>query len=196
MDDEVKRLRASLLRKLRVRVKDGEEAAERHILLSVRFHRAAGLNQTEHGETRGWVQFFEEHFPKRSQWRPDDAERLWEHWRLGLVKWESPRSGVMMTHAQPEAHWHRLPDETLCVNLESMWDDFEASADSFVTLLRADDVRRAQAVERWRKRQWVVREIKIPIARVTAAASMSSSRVIMPPTRTVSGGAAPPPEEA
>ena len=196
MDDDVKRIRASLLRKLRVKPKDGEEAAERHILLAVRFHRAAGLNQTEHGETKGWVQFFDEHFPKRPGWRTDDAERLWLHWRLGLVKWEAPRKGVTMTHGQPEAHSYREPDGTLCIDLESMWDDFEAAVDSFARRLRVDDERRAHAVERWRKRQWTVRHLVVSEARddlgvvsaSTASSTTMSTTINIPPAPSVSTG--------
>jgi hypothetical protein len=198
MDDEVKRLKASLLRRLRIAPKNGDEAAERHILLAVRFHHAAILNQTVTGEGKGWVEFFKDHFPKRSSVRlPDDADRLWLNWRLGLVKGEGPLSGVTMTHGQPEAHWHREPDEALCIDLESMWDDFEASVESFAALLRRNDQRRERAVARWRNSEWAVRRLKVPAGRDDlqhVAVSTAMSSVLTTTPNRPAGRDAPPPE--
>lgn len=161
LETSLEAIRESLLRGRPVDLgpEDGETAFERHILLAVRFHRAAGLNQTETGERAGWRQYFEEHFPKRPEWEQGDAIRLWENWRVGLVKLETPLSGVMITHGQPRAHWYRVGG-MLCINLESMWDDFEASVESFLTLLRRDEERRAEAVRRWRERSWTVRHFE------------------------------------
>lgn len=161
--EELGELRESLLRNLRVQLghHDGDLAFERHILLAVRFHRAAGLNQTVTGEQAGWVQFFEEHFPKRAEWLPADAKLLFRKWRIGLVKHEAPLSGVTVTHGQPVAHWFREPDGTLCIDLESMWDDFAQAVASFIRLLERDEHRREEALDRWRKRGWTVRKLSI-----------------------------------
>lgn len=170
-DPDLQGIRDSLLRGLRVELgpEDGDVAFERHILLAVRFHRAAGLNQTVTGEGLGWQQYFDEYFPKRPEWVPEDETRLWTDWRVGLVKWETPKRGVTVTHGQPEAHWYREPAGTLCVNLESMWDDFEESVESFVDLLERDDARRAEAVGRWHQRSWTVRRLEITPMRLTHA---------------------------
>ena len=164
LEETLSKIRESLLRGLggKLRPDQGEAAFERHILLAVRVHKAAGLNQTVTGEGKGWCQYFEEHFPKRPERRPEDAKLLWDDWRVGLVKWEAPKGGVTVTHGQPEAHWYREPDGTLCINLESIWDDFTTSVESFLALLRQDEGRRAEALRRWRERSWVVRQLVIP----------------------------------
>jgi hypothetical protein len=184
--DELKAIRQSLLRRLRVPVgpEDGEEAFERHILLAVRFHKAAGLNQTIGGEGRGWCQYFDEHFPKGALWNSGDAQILWEDWRVGLLKWETPKSRIAVTHGQPEAHWYREPRGTLCINLESMWDNFESSVASFLGLLQQDDARRAEAVTRWKARSWIVRQLEVgssPYDKFTSGASVGSASAIAPP---------------
>ena len=86
---------------------------------------------------------------------------LFEDWRIGVVKHECPLSGVTVTHGLPQAHWYREPGGTLCVNLESMWDDFEQAVASFVRLLERDEPRRVEAINRWRKRAWTVRRLVV-----------------------------------
>ena len=161
LETSIDEIRRSLLGGLRVELgpEDGEAAFERHILLAVRFHRAAGLNQTVEGEGKGWCQYFDEHFPKRSEWKPEDARCLWKDWRVGLVKHETPLKGVMITHGQPRAHWYRVAD-SICIHLDSMWDDFGSSVESFLALLRRDEERRTEAVRRWRERSWTVRQLE------------------------------------
>ena len=70
LEETLSKIRKSLLRGLgdQLRPDQGEAAFERHVLLAVRFHYAAGLNQTVTGEGNGWSQYFEEHFPKRLEW--------------------------------------------------------------------------------------------------------------------------------
>lgn len=84
MDDDIKAIRMSLLRRLGTGAPlgpdEGEFAFERHILLAIRVHSAAALNQTRSGETKGWIEYFEEHFPKPSGWNA-------------------------VTHGQPKAHF-------------------------------------------------------------------------------------------
>ena len=180
--DDIDGVRESLLRGLRHALgpSEGDEAFERHILLAVRIHKAAGLNQTVIGEGKGWVQYFEEHFPQGRN-SPVDAQCLWEDWRVGLVKNESPRLRVSITHGQPWLHWYRETPASICVNLESMWDDFEASVESFVALLGQDDVRCAEAVTRWRARSWTIRQLTsgptahLPVLSYSTSATFSAS---------------------
>ncbi|MEX2644660.1 MAG: hypothetical protein WD249_00190 [Gaiellaceae bacterium] len=187
--DDIEPIKKSLLRGLRIPLgpKDGDAAFERHILLVVRFHRAARLNQTVTGEGKGWAQFFAEHFPKRPEWRDSDADLLWTDWRVTLVKDETPASGVTVAHGEPHVHWHREPTGTLCVNLESMWDDFERSVESFLSLLQRDAERRKVAVQRWQSRSWTVRPLAFaPVSGdlvrfTTSAAHSVTATAIGPP---------------
>lgn len=194
LDADLLAIRTSLLRGLRPRKplgsSDGELAFERHILLAIRFHKAAGLNQTRKGEGVGWCEYFDEHFPKRPGWSVGDAKVLWDDWRVGLVKWETPKSRVTVTHGRPDAHWHREPDGTLCIDLESMWDDFTRSVDSFVGLLARDEQRRDEAVRRWNERRWIVRHLVVESPRffnLMASAASSATAMAPPP---------PPPPDA
>jgi hypothetical protein len=51
------------------------------------------------------------------------------------------------------------PDQRLFINLESMWEDFERSVESLITLVSSGDERRRRTLESWRQRQWSVQEI-------------------------------------
>lgn len=153
-------LRSSLLRNLRrdLGPEDGEEAFDRHILLAVRIHRAAGLNQAKaDGEGDGRRRYFVDYFPEGRN-SVEDANYLWKEWRTRLLKHESPRG---ITHGQPHAHWQRLPEGGFCVNLESMWDDFEHSVEAFVEALKTDERRRAMVMQRWRDRAWTIRDLPL-----------------------------------
>ena len=158
MTDELEQLRTSLLRGLRVDLtpEQGDEAFERHQLLAIRLHRAARLNQTGKGEGAGWQQYFDEHFPRGGT----HAGLLWENWRVTLLKDEMPGEGVVITHCRPDAHWQPVePGGRLCLNLESMWDEFEASVDHLVESLRSDAARRKVVLKRWRERRWRVETV-------------------------------------
>ena len=72
---------------------------------------------------------------------------------------------VALTHGQPGVHSYRESSDSLCINLESMWDDFEASVDSLMDLLDEDARRCAEALERWRARSWTVRPLVVPTTR-------------------------------
>ena len=127
-DAELESLRGSLLRNLRRELgpQEGLEAFECHILLAVRIHRAAGLDAREsRSGGQAWRRYVVEYFPPGRNAR-SDADFLWTEWRTRLVKHESPRG---ITHGQSHAHWLPLPEGGFCVNLESMWDDFEYSVD-------------------------------------------------------------------
>jgi hypothetical protein len=178
MDAELELIRDSLLRRLRVELgsDDGEAAFEQHLLLIIKIHKLAGLNQTVEGEGAGWRQCFQEHFPKEGKpWRAKDAQMLWEDWRVGMLKWETPKRRVTVTHGQPHLHWVREPDGTLCVDLESMWDDYEAMVASFLTLVERDPQRRAVAVWRWHERRWSVRRLSVSTPHLAISASYSAT---------------------
>jgi hypothetical protein len=55
---------------------------------------------------------------------------------------------VLVTHGQPKAHWLRDTTGCLCLDLDSMWTDFAASVDAFVTFLETAPNRREIALER------------------------------------------------
>jgi len=193
LDTDLDGIRHSLLRGLRppgpLGPEDGELAFERHILLAIRFHRAAGLNQRARvgEEGKGWRQYFNEYFPKRRGWKQGDEQLLWTDWRCGLVKWETPKSKVAVTHGQPDWHWHREPSGTLCINLESMWLDFETSVERFLAALRDDDERRGEAVRRWRERSWTIRPLEVashPSGLTIATSTTQSASAIAPSNRT------------
>ncbi len=157
---ELLRLRDSLLHNLRRHLgpEDGDEAFDRHILLAVRVHRAAGLNaRKSEGEGAAWQRYFVDYFPAGRN-SPTDADFLWREWRTRLLKHESPRG---IAHGQSHAHWHPLPGGGFCVNLESMWDDFEYSAARFLEALQADESRCEVVLRRWRERSWTVRPIPV-----------------------------------
>lgn len=151
-------LRSSLLRNLRrdLGPEDGDEAFDRHILLAVRIHRAASLDRAK-ADGEAWRQYFIKYFPAGHNSHAD-AQYLWREWRTRLLKHESPRG---ITHGQPHAHWLRLPEGGICIDLESMWDDFEHSVEAFVRALKADEPQRAAAMQRWRDRAWTIRELPL-----------------------------------
>lgn len=75
-----------------------------------------------------------------------------------MLKHECP---VAVAHGQSGAHWYRLPGGAFCVNLESMWDDFEDSADRFVEALQVDEKHCAEVLQRWRDRSRTVRRLPL-----------------------------------
>jgi hypothetical protein len=160
MTSELSELRRSLLRNLRrdLGPTDGDLAFDCHILLAVRIHRAAGLNQhSSDGEGDGWRRYFVDYFPEGRN-SPDDADYLWREWRTRMLKHESPRG---ITHGQSHGHWCPLPGGGFCVNLESMWDDFEDSVGRFIQALEANAPRGELALKRWRERSWTVRSLPV-----------------------------------
>jgi hypothetical protein len=160
ISDGLDELRASLLRSLGepLGADDGEAAFDRHILLAVRIHRAAGLNaRAREGEGKAWTRYFMEHFPVQRNSK-EDAEWLWREWRTRLLKIESPRG---IAHGNAFAHWCPLPEGGVVVNLESMWSDFSVSVDHFVAELRQDASRRNVVLERFRERLWSIRSVPV-----------------------------------
>jgi hypothetical protein len=172
-DVELEELREELLHELRRELtpQQGFEALECHQLLTVRFHRVSRINAPAAGERKGWHQFFHEHFPRGKE----HAELLWVRWRNALLKDAYPGPGVAISHGQAHGHW-QLTGAGLFINLESMWDDYEQSIDSMISMLDADDARRAKSLEWWRGRRWTVQVVHVPAVYLggTGAASAAS----------------------
>jgi hypothetical protein len=175
---ELEALREALMFGLRVdlpSVNPGYAAFERHQLLAIRFHRASRLNAPGATERQGWLQYFDEHFPRGRA----HGLRLWEDWRGRLVKDEFPGKRVAVSHGQPHLHWKLVdPEQRLFIDLESMWEDFERSVESLMELLGSDDDRRGKTLEKWRRRQWSVQQVVFSEpkpAGVTSTASVASS---------------------
>jgi hypothetical protein len=186
--DELDLLRASLSRGLAfdLSADQGDEAFERHQLLAIRFHRAARLNVPAGiGERNGWCRYFDEHFPRGGE----HGALLFDKWRCTLVKDERPGGGIVITHGQPEVHWLQT-DRGLCINLETMRDDFVASVDHLIGACN-DEERRAATLEAFRNRQWSVQSVTAtrPMTRLlmperlqtfSASASHSVATAIVP----------------
>ena len=75
-----------------------------------------------------------------------------------MLKRESPYA---ITHGQSGPHWYRLPGGGFCVNLESMWDDFEYSVDRFMGALQTDMRRRKTVLRRWHARSSTIRRLPL-----------------------------------
>jgi hypothetical protein len=139
-----------------LRRRDDELVFERHQLLVIRFRAAVRL--TQGGKAKGrdrWVAYFRDHFPRGGE----HARLLWARWRKPLLANEPPGPGVIVTHGRPDAHWqHALVGQrpALVVDLESMWDDFEQSVESFLDACRGDEQCAAQALRRCSRRPQVV----------------------------------------
>jgi hypothetical protein len=156
--DELGALHESVTRSLGPALgpEDGDVAFERHKLLAARIHQAAGLAQTGKGDGQGWIQYLTGYFPAGRRGEAD-AKLLWDEWRCPLLKEGRPGTGVSITHVQPHLHWKRERGGGLCIDLESMWADFEYSVDGLVAFLKAEPGRAKIVLERWRKQSWTVR---------------------------------------
>lgn len=184
-DRELADLRDALLRRLCVDLRPDHvhDEFERHQLLAIRIHHASRLNaRPGQGERAGWKRYFAEHWPRGDE---KQALLLWEHWRCPLVKDECPGPGVAISAGQPHGHWKVVePRGMLYLNLESLWDDFKQSVESFMLLLADDPERRRVALERQAKRRYTVQSVTIaeasagmfvtgfvPVASASASAS-------------------------
>jgi hypothetical protein len=179
-EQELDALRNALLFGLRASLPaqdPGYAAFERHMLLAIRFHRAARLNAPWETERQGWLLYFKEHFPRGDE----HALRLWDDWRGRLVKDEFPGTLVAVSHGQSRAHWILVePGQRLFINLESMWDDFERSVESFMQLLASDEERRGKTLEKFRRRRWTVQQVfsTKPPAVTTTTASLGFTEIV------------------
>ena len=96
------------------------------------------------------------------------------------VKDETPGAGVAIAQGQPDAHWQPAgPERKLFLNIESLWDDYEAAVDHFIDACGKDEALRTRALTRWPKRQWTVQLLQVVdpnrFALIAAQASASSS---------------------
>ena len=117
---------------------------------ATKIHRAALLNQTGSAQGKGWIQFLSAYFPAGRNGE-GDAQLLWDDWRTGLVKDRAPEGGVSITHGHPEQHWKLDGYGALCIDLESMWVDFEYSVNRFVEALEGSKRHAEIVVARYRK---------------------------------------------
>jgi hypothetical protein len=149
-------LRDQLLAGLREELgpQDKIRAFERHQLLAIRFQRVARLNSpAKDDDGDGWRRYFREHFPRGDA----HAHLLWHDWRTALLKDDAPGPGVAITHGQLGPHWTFVhPGQQLCINLESMWTDYEESVDHFIAACANDSILRQRALSRWVKHRWTV----------------------------------------
>ena len=152
------------------------------MLLAVRIHRAVRIIETGNGQQESWVRYFGNYFPTGRN-GAEDAKLLRVDWRTSLLKDETPGHGVAITHGQPPAHWLREGGtQALCINLESMWDDFEASVEKAFRYLRTDSERQKIAVERWRSRLWTVRQLNlVPLPLSFSTSAAYSATAMAPP---------------
>ena len=152
---------------------DGDEAFTQHLLLTIRIHRAALLNKSKTDrDGEAWGRFFREHFvPPVDE---DVSRLLWREWRTKLVKEDTPGRGVAITHGIPQIHWKQDARHGLCIDLESMWSDFETAVDHFLSSLRADSKRRRVVIERWKQREWRVVSF-VPAETVSQSASLPTA---------------------
>jgi hypothetical protein len=97
-----------------------------------------------------------------------------------------PGRGVAITHCQPAAHW-QMTELGLCVNLESMWDDFESSVDRFIGSLARNGDRRTRTLEFFDKTRWTVQAVEITVPTARVIRRLGGSQIITP---SVSAGSA------
>jgi hypothetical protein len=98
----------------------------------------------------------------------------------------TPGKGVLITHGRPDYHWQHEVGGALCINLESMWNDFVYSVEKMVEGLRANPGRRNIVVDRWRNRSWTVRPFRVePVGAVAVASvpAVSAATVMAQPGR-------------
>jgi hypothetical protein len=134
-------------------------------------------------ETAAWVRYFEAYFPVGRN-DPEDARLLFGEWRTHLLKDDSPGPSVALTHGQSPIHWQRNDSGQLCINLESMWEDFDASVDAFIGCLRNNPERREIATRRWREQIWEVGNFTPAEASATVISSQTAlSYSALPPTK-------------
>lgn len=129
-----------------LRPDQGREAFDAHRDLATLIHRAMRLDaHRNESETDAWVRYFAEHFPAGAN-DPGDARLLFAKWRTCLVKDSTTGAGIAITHGQPHVHRKRDAAGRLCLDLESMWAEFEHSIDQFLAYLHAHPDRRKIAV--------------------------------------------------
>ena len=181
MPDELDVLQASLLHRLRLPdplgPEEGDAAFDRHVLLATKIHRAACLNLARN-DGKGLIRFLTTYFPDGRN-GPQDARLLWTNWRVGLLKDRAARAGVSLTHGHPEQHWKPDDHGALCIDLESMWDDYEHAVNQFVDALATDEVRADRVLTRYRERTWTERPFML-LPHMTGPAGKSRVMTLLP----------------
>jgi hypothetical protein len=186
MEDELRSLRAQLLahRSEPLEPSQGAEAFQQHKLLAATVHQASKLDARAHeSETGAWLRYVTSHFPAQRN-SEQDARVLWTDWRTSLLKHGAPGPSVLITHGQPAAHWLRDGSGRLCIDLESMWDDFAASVRQFVAFLRTPPDRREVALERALRSH-----VTVEIVHLTSISAPASGWAGPPSTFTAPTGA-------
>jgi hypothetical protein len=176
-------LRDSLLRRSCPEVHDGEEAFDRHLLLAVMLHRVSRLHKSSaENDTQGWISYVTSFFPPGRDGQRE-AFDLWDKWRCTLLKDEQPV--IPVSHGQSHGHFRRDVHGRLYLNLEDLWADYEHSVKGFIEHLREHDDRREVALDRWRKREWRVEEVRFadepPNEYVDTTASVATSTLVISP---------------
>jgi hypothetical protein len=115
---------------------------------------------------------------------------LWTDWRTSLLKDGAPGAAVLVTHGQPLAHWQRDASGRLCIDLESMWADFEASVDSFLEFLRSADDRCRVVLERALRSSIAVEIVHLSTVAAPASGWAGPSDFTVTTTTPVSGASA------
>jgi hypothetical protein len=159
---------------------DGPAAVRQHTLLATDVNRAAKLDahSSDDGKDgKQWVRYVTTHFPEgRGRDSADDAEALWLDWRTTLIKHNTVGHRITISHGKSKEHWHREPTGALNVNLEDMWDDFEASVDHFIAEASlAPRERRETIVKRWGERQFIIRPLIGSDMQMIAGATAASA---------------------
>jgi hypothetical protein len=148
-EDDLGDIREQLLthRPPLLKTEQGAEAFQQHRLLATTIHQATLLDKRAvESQTGAWTRYFTGYFPPPRN-AATDADLLWREWRTSLLKHGAPGEGVLVTHGQPPAHWHRSAGR-LCIDLESMWDDFAESVERFLDFVRANPERAAIIIPR------------------------------------------------
>ena len=177
---------------------EGDEAFQQHKLLAVEIQKVTLLDKRKgndpESETSTWARYFERCFPPGRN-DPADARILFDDWRTSLIKKGAPGERVVVTHGQGFVHWTRDARDRLCIDLESMWDDFEYSLGEFIEYLRDTPDRRAIVLDRAKKATWMVQQFTprnidalvsatVMDARTVSASASSSISIVKPPGKT------------
>jgi hypothetical protein len=163
MEEELRDLREQLLahRPESLPPGQGAEAFQQHKLLATTVHQASKLDEHAHeNETGAWLRYLTSYFPAPRN-SESDARVLWTDWRTSLLKRGAPGAYVLVTHGQPAAHWLRDGKGRLCIDLESMWEDFTASVSEFMAFLRTAPDRREVALDRAQRSHVVVEFVEL-----------------------------------
>lgn len=188
MDKELIELQARLLgdRPPPLGPDDGAHAYRQHAVVASAVLRAARLNRRgDDGDGRSFRKYIERFFPPTYR---ADAGILWHDWRCSILKTHGPGPRIAVTHGQPHLHLTRDNNQRLCIDLESMWADFETSVGAFIEHLQQDPERREVVLARvnsYRVEPFVGLGNSLAVGSVSAASFSQSATTIRwePPPR-------------